>query len=485
MKDNQTENKVVTLEGMGWSIRRIARELHLSRERVRRIVASNSDKRDTTGDIRIKQKTNRASKLDPYKEYIGDLLEKYPDITGQRVFEHLQEKGFDGRTTIVRDYVKSIREVGSKTPVRMVETLPGQRAAHDWSDYNIQFTSKEPGELTKVTFFGYILGYSRRQYVSVVEDKKQDTLFRELIAAFIYMGGVPKEIKSDNQKACVYRWEPGNPIYNDKYLAFATWYRFTPQTITPANPTENLKIERPFYYLEKSFLNARKFKDTEDLRSQLQQWLNEVNDLRIHGTTKRRPIDMYTEEHPYLQALPKNHYDTSHVAHLVVNQESCVQWKGYLYVVPQKYIYDLCPVRITEKEVIVYSSDGKQLAVHPLAKKGQQGRYVGVHQKRGKKTDLPVSDVISRLESFAPDMALYIEQIKRHKPHSWRSHLRRLLALKINYHTEDIMMAVNRAQDYNVYDAGDIEGFLKNNSESRYSTRLSIKPRNNSHYNEY
>jgi len=96
----------------------------------------------------------------------------------------------------------------------MVETLPGQRAAHDWSDYNIQFTSKEPGELTRVTFFSYILGYSRKRYVSVVEDKKQETLLRELIAAFIYMDGVPREIKSDNQKACVDRWEPGSPVYN-------------------------------------------------------------------------------------------------------------------------------------------------------------------------------------------------------------------------------------------------------------------------------
>jgi transposase len=485
MKDNQTENKVVTLASMGWSIRRIARELHISRERVRRIVVSNSDKRATTQDSQIKQKTRRTSKLDPYKSYIGDLLEKYPDITGQRVFEHLQEKGYDGGTTIVRDYVKTIREVGSKTPVRMVETLPGQRAAHDWSDCNIQFTAKEPGELTKVTFYSYILGYSRRQYVSVVEDKKQETLFRELIAAFIYMDGVPKEIKSDNQKTCVDRWEPGNPIYNRKYLEFATWYRFAPLTITPHRPQENLKVERPFHYLEKNFLNARKFKDVEDLRCQLQQWLSEVNDTRIHGTTKKRPIDLYTEEHPYLQALPKNHYDTSHVAHLVVNQESCVQWKGYLYIVPQKYMYEICPVRITQTEVIVYSSDGKQLAVHPLAKKGQQGRYVGVHQKRGKKPDLPISDVISRLERFAPEMARYIEQLKRHKPHSWGSHLRRLLALKINYHTDDIMLAVNRALDYNVYEAGDIEGFLKNNSESRYSTRLSIKPRNNGHYNEY
>lgn len=485
MKDEQAENRVVTLHGMGWSIRHIARELHISRKRVNRILVSISVLRDTTPQERIPHKKGRVSKLDPYKADIGDMLAKYPDITGQRVHEKIKEKGFDGEITIVRDYLKNIRLVGSKTPVRMVETAPGQRAAHDWSDYNIQLTSNKPGELTQVTFFSYILGYSRRQYISVVDDKKRPTLFRELIAAFIYMDGVPREIKSDNQKACVDRWEAGRPVFNHKYLEFATWYLFQPLTITPGNPTENLKIERPFYYLERNFLNGRKFKDMEDLRCQLQQWLTQVNDQRIHGTTKKKPIDLYMEEHPYLQPLPGQHYDTSHVTHRVVNQESCIQWKGYQYVVPQKYIYELCPVRITEKELIVYTPGGQQLVVHPLAMKDQKGRYVGVHQKRGKKPDLPISDVVSRLERFAPEMAKYIEQVKRHKPHSWGYHLRRLLALKINYHIDDIMVAVDRAQKYRVYEAGDVEGFLKNNSETRYSVRLSIKPRNNSNNDEY
>ena len=96
----------------------------------------------------------------------------------------------------------------------------------------------------------------------MVEDKTQKTLLCALINAFIYLDGVPHEIKSDNQKACVDRWEMGRPIFNAKYLQFATHYRFQPLTITPRRPTENLKIERRFYYLERSFLNGRTFKDT-------------------------------------------------------------------------------------------------------------------------------------------------------------------------------------------------------------------------------
>jgi len=143
-----------------------------------------------------------------------------------------------------------------------------------------------------VTIFSYVLAYSRRQYMSLVDDKTQGTLFRELISAFIYLDGVPLEIKSDNQKACVDRWEMGKAVFNRKYLEFATHYRFRPLTITPHKPVENLKIERPFYYLEKNFLNSRSFINRDDLRKQLREWLLQVNDQRIHRTTGKKPIDI-------------------------------------------------------------------------------------------------------------------------------------------------------------------------------------------------
>ena len=221
----------------------------------------------------------------------------------------------------------------------------------------------------------------------------------------------------------------------------------------------------------------------DDLKIQLRQWLTNVNDVRIHATTKKRPIDMYIEEHPYLQVLPGNHFDTSRVVHLVVNQESCVQWKSYLYVVPEQYMYEVCPVRIAEDHLVVYSPTGEQLVTHPLARQGQKERYVGVHQRTGRKPDLAIADVISRLEGFGSEMVEYIGQVRRHKPGSWRHHLKSLLAMKVNYRVEDILVAVRRAQQYKVFESGAIERFLVNNSEPRYSIKLSFK-RNNNHDHE-
>jgi hypothetical protein len=193
---------------------------------------------------------------------------------------------------------------------------------------------------------------------------------------------------------------------------------------------------------------------------------------------------MYIQEHPYLQVLPVNHFDTSHVAHLVVNQESCVQWKGYLYVVPQQYMYEVCPVRIAEDHLVVYSLTGEQLVTYPLAEADRKERYVGVRQKTGKKPDLVIADVISRLEGFGSEMVEYIGQVKRHKPGSWRHHLKSLLAMKVNYRVEDILVAVRRAQQYKVFESGAIERFLTNNSEPRYSIKLSFKPNKDSGYEQ-
>jgi hypothetical protein len=193
---------------------------------------------------------------------------------------------------------------------------------------------------------------------------------------------------------------------------------------------------------------------------------------------------LYIEEHPYLQRLPANHFDTSLITQKVVNQESCILWEGYQYVVPEKYMFEQCPVRITEEQIVIYSPMGEQIASHGLAEKGRKERYVGDHKKTRKKPSLVIADVILRLEGFGLEMSEYIEQVKRHKPESWRYHLRSLLALRVNYRTEDIMVAIRRAMKYKVFESGTIEGFLANNSDPRYSIRLSFNPKNKSNNDE-
>jgi transposase len=466
MKDEDLENNIVSLFGRGWSIRHLAREFTISRNRVRRILLRNKAARQQ-GEEPVVKKQKRRSKLDPYKEYIAELLGQFtfPRPTCQRIFELVCEKGYDGGITILKDYLATVRPKKKPEPIIIVETKPGQRGQHDWSEYVIPLT--QTGKSEKVIFFSFILSWSRRQYLEIVEDKTQITLFRALINTFIYMKGVPKEVRSDNQKACVDRWEAGRPVYNAKYLQFATHYQFRPLTIRPGKAEENLRVERPFFYLETNFFNARSFYDRQDLKHQLTQWLLTKNDTRTHRTTKRQPIVMHAEELPYLKPLPQKPFDTSIIVHQVVNNEACIEWEGYFYAAPKELLFELCPVRITQDELFIYSPDCELLVIHKLAEKGRVDRYIGRSLRKKRSVILDAAEVIDRLEAFGPQMKFFIEKIKKHKPGNYLYHLRHILALRYYYYPADILRAVERAVKYRVFDSSAIENFLAVNMKKR------------------
>jgi transposase len=471
MKDEQLENNLVGLHARGWSIRRLSREFGIGRPRVKRILEHNSKQRENT-NAPIKQPAKkRGSKLAPHYQHIDELLETHtdPPITNQRVYELLLERGYTGKIGILRDHLAGTRGKKTAAPIVQTSTAPGQRASHDWSEYHVDFFAGRQ----KTILFSIILNYSRRQYIEVVEDKSQPTLLKCLVNAFLYYGGVPLEVKSDNQKACVDRWEMGRPVFNKHYLGFATHYRFAPLSITPGKPRENLKIERPFYYLETNFLNGRKFIDLQDLKKQLSGWLEQYNDQRVHRTTGQKPIDLYRQEYSYLQALPVKQYDTSVLEYRVVNNESAIQWANNYYIVPAQYMQHTCLVRVADQQITIYSAAGEQIAQHALAGPESKGAYMGRPSKQPK-AKANSQEIADRLKVLGPYMEQYMDLIKKSGPKHYLDQWRLLLNLKLNYYPQDIVAAVQRALTYKVYDARNVENFLRANAQKKSEITFKI-----------
>ncbi len=460
MKNEQLENTVIYMHlQQGKSIRKLSAELKISRKRIRRIIGCHQRQRNEGEALASPQK--RASKLDAFKDRIHQLITQYDKPTAQRIYELIKQDGYQGKISILQGYVSKLKDDNKQKIIRCVETLPGQRASHDRSEYYIDFMDV-PSK--KIIILSYILNYSRRQYLEIVQDKTQLTLFNCIVRAFIYFNGVPCEIKSDNQKACVDRWEYGRPVYNRQYLSFASHYGFTPLTITPGKPTENLKVERPFYYLETNFFNSREFRNEQDLKQQLEDWLTNVNDMRVHRTTGQTPIALYKEELPYLIPLPRVHYDTSTIEYRIVNRESCIQWQNYYYYVPKNYLFESCPVRVTGDTIFIYSPDFKLIVSYCLAIKGQKERYIGIEQKPGKPVNLKNEEIKQRLFDMGEPMISYVQiQLKLKQ----RPALIELLSLKVTYSTADILKAVGRAMEYGTYDIRTLKNFLKMHASPR------------------
>jgi transposase len=344
------------------SIRTIAKELGISRGAVGRVLAQVQARRDGQEAPPLLPKRRR-SILDEYEPILKELLARYPNLTVERALEELRARGFRGHYTIVRQRMRLLRPRAAPAPVPRFETGPGAQAQMDYGLYDIDFTREGR---RRVYLFSYLLGYSRRQYLRFVESMDLPTTLREHVQAFRHLGGVARVCLYDNFKAVVLRHDADGPIYNPKFLAFATHYGFRPQACRVRRPQTKGKVERKFHYVETSLLNGRTFESLEHLNEVTASWLANVADGRVLRDFKESPRQRHEHEQPQLVPLPTCDFDTALVVYRHVNVEGFIAHRLNFYSVPWSYIGQVLPARITQSEVIIYSTGLEEIARHPL-----------------------------------------------------------------------------------------------------------------------
>jgi transposase len=140
---------LVSMHSEGWRIRALSRHFKMGRNTVRRILRKHRKQRDEGHDVLQDKKSRvpRQSKLDPFKPLIKELLEKFPNITAQRVYEELCVAGYEGGISILRDRLQAIRPQPSKEPIIRFETESGHQG-----QMNRSSISGRIGVLTRLSF---------------------------------------------------------------------------------------------------------------------------------------------------------------------------------------------------------------------------------------------------------------------------------------------------------------------------------------------
>jgi transposase InsO family protein len=237
------------------------------------------------------------------------------------------------------------------------ETAPGEQGQADWAQCGR--LPDEAGRECIVYAFLLELSFSRLLYVELTTNMRLETLIGCHERAFAALGGCPRTLLYDNMKQV--RLEPGmlNPLFAD----FARHYGFAIKTHRVRRPRTKGKVERMVDYLKDNFWRGRPFADLADAQAHLQHWLNHTANVRIHATTRQRPVDLWGAEQPRLQAVagvPPYRLATRAVRQ--VSSECWVHFQGNRYSLPPAYVgqtvvVEVCTaerrVRIRANQVIV------------------------------------------------------------------------------------------------------------------------------------
>jgi transposase len=366
--------------------------------------------------FRARQPRPRPSKLDAFKGQIVRWLDAHP-YSAQQIYQRLAEAGFDGGITIVKDYVHRIRPRRQPAFLKL-DFEPGECAQVDWGELG---TVAVGNTRRRLSFFLMVLCYSRRMYLEFTVSQEMEFFLACHENAFAAFGAVPARLMVDNLKSAVLKRLVGQaPVFNPKYLDFSRHWGF-----------------------EKNFLAGQEFINFSAVQPAAQLWVDTVADVRVHGATNRRPVDMFEEERAHLKRLNPVGFDLARVRTVSVNKQFRVALDSNTYSVPSRHVGQRLTMKAWADRVCLYAGD-QLVARHVRSMQRNTDIELAEHaqQLTQQRKSAREQRLLVQFLALSPRAQAYREGLEARRVNA-RVHLRQILALAEMHGRE----AVARAMD--------------------------------------
>ena len=330
----------------------------------------------------------------------------------------LEHSEFKGSLSAIKRMVTSIvkqRGVRPEDVAIPVDTHPGQIAQVDFGAVG-KLWDPEQKRLRKAYVFLMVLGFSRHVFARLVFDQKVETWLALHVGAFEWFGGVPETIVPDNLKAAVVRAAfdvRSEPVLNRSYRELARHFSFKIDPTPPFSPQKKGKVESGIRFVKGNFMRTvGDERDIEVLNRMLERWAVEVAGKRIHGTTHRRPLEVFEgEERETLRGLPTQRWEPVSWREPTVHRDCCVLIEKARYSVPWRLVGKKLLARVTSKSVEVYWEDAR-VATHDRVPAGCK-RIKAEHlpPERGEYRMREQGYWVERAAALGEDVHRYIEEV--------------------------------------------------------------------------
>ena len=453
------------LRSAGYSERRIAETLEISRGAVRRHLAlanSNSTKAQTgsaqsgpeqpnstkaqTGSDEIPANGSdavSASSCEPFRERVIEKLEL--GLNAKRIHQDLvNEHGFTGKYWAVYRFVIKLGK-NTDLPFRRMEVEPG---AELQVDFGTGAKIRMPdGSLKRTHVFRAVLSHSRKGYTEAVFRQTTEDFIRVLENSFWHFGGVPQTIVFDNAKCAVTKADWYDPLLNPKIVDFCKHYGCAFIPTRPRTPRHKGKVERGVDYAQENALRGREFDSLAKQNDHLTHWEATVADTRIHGTTKKQVRSLFESvEKSALGKMPLDRFPFYDEGQRKVSRDGHIAVKRAYYSAPPEYLGCEVWVRYDSRLLRIFNSRMELIATHVVAEPGKFST-LGSHLDPRK-----ISAVEKGLEYFlrktrllGPSACRWAEAVVQARGVEACRVLQGLLSLSAKYNSESINAACEKA----------------------------------------
>jgi transposase len=339
----------------GLSKSAIARRMGMSRTTVIELLARDGPPRY--------ERAPAGSMLDPYRDEIRRMLADDPDVAATVVLERIRRSGFEGRITIVRDFVAKVRpEFARAAAFQRTSYLPGEIGQVDWWHTGIKVDVGR-GSLREALGLVVTLPHSAAHAVTFTLAKDVPAFLAGLLGALARLGGVPEKLVFDNDTSIVASRQGGVARLHLEVAALLGQLTVKPVVLKPATPTSKGQVERTIRFLQTSFVPLRSFAGLDDLQVQHDTWAAEVAYARHHRRIGAVVGEAWATEKGWLKPLPDPLPDVSRQLETRVGKDCFVRVGNADYSVPPGLAGRRVQLQVTLEKIVV-RLEGTVIAEH-------------------------------------------------------------------------------------------------------------------------
>jgi transposase len=438
-----------------WKIGTIASQLGLHRDTVRGALEVNRLNRS---------RPLRASRLDPYFDFIRKTLEDYPRLRATRLFQMIQDRGYSGSVVQLRRLVARLRPIPHEAFLRLT-TFAGEQAQVDWADFGRVLVGRAQRRLS---CWVLRLSFSRMLYLEFYFDQSLENFLRGHVRAFHALGGVPRVILYDNLKSAVLERRADLVHFHPRLLELCAHYHFRPQPCRPRRPNEKGGVERAIQDIRHSFFAARPFTTLADFNQKALAWRDNIVLRRPWpGDSSRTVAQAFEQEKPRLLPLSAHPFDCDLLTPVCSRKTIYIRFDRNDYSIPPEAVGR--PLSLVASDTTVRILDGASLiAQHRRSYDRDECIETPAHKDAllELKRKALGSTPSSRLLSAAPESREFIDRAFE-KGESAATLTAQLLRLLDDYGESDLRAAIQQALERNTPRASSVAYLLKKRHTQR------------------
>ena len=257
------------------------------------------------------------------------------------------------------------------------ERKPGERMEIDWSGDKVYYIDNKTGEAIPCYVFVTVIGRSGYTYMEVFRNTKKESFYLGVIHALAYFGGVPKFLVPDNDKAAVIHNHKYETEFNHRFQLLADYYNTVVLPARVRKPKDKPLVENAvFNAAERNLIGKmhnKRFYSFDELSDFVFDVLEKFNNAPFSKKEGSRKSVFLEDDKPNLKSLPKTPYELVTFKLATVNNNYHIEYKGFYYSVPYRYVSKKVELHISSKTIAIYYGNLK-IAEH-IRLYEHKGRY--------------------------------------------------------------------------------------------------------------